>query len=138
CAVVDVHDVAGEKKLRDERDDAPIGRENHFADAPTIVHAEVTAGDAAVEDAAGAESTGDLRVAGAQEWERPQRRRLLSSFSNFTSELVLMLNARLGRRVQSLSEALVDVQTTSAGDAGSRSRRRRSGWRLMRILEEQS
>ena len=50
--MVDVHDIAREKKLRDERHDTTIRREDRLPDLAAEVDPEMTARYASIEDAA--------------------------------------------------------------------------------------
>ena len=134
-AVIDVHDVAGEKEAVDERDHPAIRGVDRIAGRAAIVDAEVAAGDAAVEHPPGAEAARDPRLARSLEWARPQLRRFLravaegraSSFSRSMRASVAESSRRVNLRVH--------VQA-------ARSRRPPASlacWRgLVRILERQS
>ena len=52
AAVVDVHDVAGEKEIVDQRYDAAIGCFDRFADRASKIDAEVSGSELSVEHAA--------------------------------------------------------------------------------------
>ena len=58
CAVIDVHDVAGEKEAVHERDDAPVRSSDRFSDGAAEIDTEVAAGNGAVEDSSRSELTG--------------------------------------------------------------------------------
>ena len=70
AAVVNVNDVAGEKEVVDERDDAAVRRAHRLSDRATKIDAEVTAGHAAVEDASGPELARDYQCR-ADEGRKP-------------------------------------------------------------------
>src|ERR1051325_10907109 len=66
-AVIDVHDVAGEEEIGDQRHDAAIGRLYWFPDRTTKVHTKVTGRELTVEHATRAELARDHRGARAYE-----------------------------------------------------------------------
>src|ERR1051325_2502604 len=76
-AMVDVHHVAGEKELVDQRDDAAIRRPDRLTNGAAKIDAEVATRELAVEHATRAESTRDDRGARANEWLGPARRRVV-------------------------------------------------------------
>src|SRR5262245_42949489 len=63
AAVVDVHNVAREKKVGDESDHAAIRGVDRLAEGSAVIHAEVSAGELSVEDAASPEPARDRRLA---------------------------------------------------------------------------
>jgi hypothetical protein len=59
AAVIDVHDIAGKKKIADERDNSAIGRSHRLSDRPAKVDAEMAAGERSIEHSPAAEPARD-------------------------------------------------------------------------------
>ena len=64
ASVIDVDDIAGEKKVVDERNHSTIGCTDRLADRTAEIDAEVTSRELAVEQPARPELTGDHRTSG--------------------------------------------------------------------------
>ena len=67
ATVVDINHVAGEKEIVDECNNSAVRGEHRLSDRATEIDAKVTAGDPAVEDAAGTEFAGDHRCPRSKE-----------------------------------------------------------------------
>ena len=65
--VIDVDDVAGEKKVVDEHDDSAIGNPHRLSDATAKIDPKVTRGQSSVEGPTRAELARDHRRAGLEE-----------------------------------------------------------------------
>ena len=131
-AMVDVHDIAREKEFGDECDHAPIGGIDRIAGGPSIVDAEVAAGDFSVEHPAGSELARHASGSGPEEGKREQLGRVLRLMTNVSRLGVFLLDPGFSRGIERSGEFRVDPEA-------ARSRRASSGLgqgrRVMRILE---
>ena len=59
AAVIDIHDIPGEKKIADERDNSAISRSHWLSDRASKVYTEVAAGKRSVEHSPAAEPARD-------------------------------------------------------------------------------
>jgi hypothetical protein len=122
-AVIDVHHVAGEKEIVDERDDPTIGGFHRLADCAAKVHTEVAGGQCTVEETAGTELACNYRSARLDKRRRPHRPALVCCPADFPRARVLTIDARLRCRIQWPGERAVNFQ------------RLRRGWRDLGKVE---
>jgi hypothetical protein len=77
AAVIDVHDVASQKEVVDQRHDSAIGRLHRLSHCPAKIDAEVTRSQLTVEEPPRTELAGDYRIARPHEGCGPHRRSLV-------------------------------------------------------------
>lgn len=105
AAVIDVHDVAREKEIVDERNDTSICRANRRADSAAKIHTEVSARERSVEHPAAAESARHCRRSGTNERGSPHGRRIVRTAANVARSRVLAVDSRLCFRIERTRES---------------------------------
>ena len=133
-AMVDVHDVPGEKKLGNERHDSAVCRVDRLAERAAIVDAQMAARHASVEHTPAAEHARDARGPRPEKGQRPELRRLLRLMSHAAGELVLVFDARLRQRIHRSRELRIDLETARARRSPARLN---GGRRPVRIPQQQ-
>jgi hypothetical protein len=74
AAVIDVHDVAGEKEIVDERDDSAVRGPDRLSDCAPEIDTKMAAGHAAVEETSRSKLTRDYGRPRAKKGSGPHRR----------------------------------------------------------------
>ena len=114
-AVIDVNDVACQKKVVDERNDATVRGIHRLPYGAPEIDAEVAAGHVAVEETPGSKLTGDYRSAWATEGRSPHRRRIVRARADGSRPQILARYAGRGRGIEWASERAVDGQRRRHG-----------------------
>jgi hypothetical protein len=92
--VIDVDDVAGEKKVVYQRDYAPIGRAHRLTDGSAEIDTQMAAGNLSVENSPRSEFTCDRRRSWAKERRGPHQRRIVRALADLAGSRVFAVDPR--------------------------------------------
>ena len=104
-AVIDVHDITGEKEIVDQHYDAAVRRMHRRANTAAEIDAQVPGRQHAVEGTTRAEPARNCRQARAKKWFGPQWRSRMRSSSDFARASVFPIDSSLRLGVEGTGEA---------------------------------
>ena len=107
AAVIDVDDVAGEKEVVHQRDDAAIGSAHGLANGSAEINTKVAAGHLSVEQTSRSKFTRDCRSPRAKKRCGPHQRRVVRALPDFAGACVFAADPRCGDGIKGAREAAV-------------------------------
>lgn len=133
AAVIDIHDISGEKEVADERDYTAIRSKDRRADSAAEIDAEMPTGHRAVEHAARSEPARHGRSTWSDEWLSPHRCGIVRTASDLACRRILPFDSRLRLGIKRLGKTRRDRER--ARPAWPPRRRFRNAHRSTRTFE---